>query len=292
MTYQAAQNVELPVELTQQTYAKTVGDILEIDFPVAVAKVNTAKLATFVKDADMRTYDIDDEPNLPHIVSDVRLGSDGKLRSTPSIKNIHPAFKQCAAITRELEKKLLEFRGNGDPDTYRLLMEGRANPFPKFMDGHQDAINVHADLADNPPNGRRYIAQSEQPTLFVSHDDTTRILKEYGYEHILGLEIDPNSPDLKKVQEFFLGSQNMFSAIVAQFEDIDVPDIQLQRALLEALQPAEDGVLTAFTPLTYHTSPIGKEQGRITFQADAHNSPGYHYSPADDQFLMALTRML
>ena len=287
MSHALAKSVELPQQLIDQTQARTVGELLEIDFPVAVGKINTKRLGSYAKKATMKLYDpIDEEPPKPHVVSDVRLTQKFYLRGRPGINKVHPAFAECAAITRALEEKLLPYRRENDPSSYRLLMEGRANPFPKDMPGFVKTPTVHADLEDSPPNGRRYIAQSETPTLFVSHADTMKILRDLGYDAVLGLEIDPNSYDLKAVQHIFLSPMMPFMILdtLDGGSQIDHPAARLQSALREALQPMEKGSLTAFSALTQHAVPANIDRGRVFFEAEAHNAPGYRYCPHQDLF--------
>ena len=282
MNTSSYKSVELPSQLTDQTQARTVCDQLEIDFPVNVGSIDTKRLGRYATKKNMRLYDpIDEEPPAPHVVSDVRLTQRFHLRGRPGIQNIHPAFAQCAAITRALEEKLLTYRRENDPSSYRLVMEGRANPFPKDMPCIVKYLNIHADLTENPPNGRRYIAQSKTPTLFVSHDDTMRILKDLGYDAVLGLEIDPNSYDLETLQHFFLPPL-MPLMIMGGLKDH--PASRLQSALKEALQPAKKGSLTAFTSLTFHAVPPDSDRGRVIFEADAHNTPDYRYDPQQSLF--------
>lgn len=284
----AKQNFELPQQLVDMQDAKTVGDLLEIAFPVAVGKIDTKRLATYADTADMRMYDPMDEYSLNNMtVSDVRLTRQGHFRSRPSVQNIHPSFGECAAITRELERLLLKYRDANIPaNRYRLNMEGRANPFPKDTPGFIKGPNIHADLEDCPPNGRRYLAQSETPTLFVSHDDTLRALKKYGYDKILGCKVDPKSYDLRMIQHFFLNPLiplMMMGAVQPTKEYRG-----FRSTLREALKPAAEGTLTAFTGITFHSVPPDTDRGRVLFEAEAHNAAGYRYFPDPTSLLLAL----
>ncbi|MFK7840082.1 MAG: hypothetical protein AB8B83_07090 [Bdellovibrionales bacterium] len=160
------------------------------------------------------------------------------------------------------------------PEDYRLLMEGRANPIPHNGIGAAIIPSIHGDVADNPPNGRRYLASSEQPTLFVPHDDTARILKDLGYEKVLDYKLDPSSSDLGAILGFFSNCMSGTYLIMPDAHD-NHPQSILNQAFYEALQPAELGTVTAFSPLTFHTNPGRPKLGRVLFEADAHSVPGF-----------------
>ncbi|MFK7840081.1 MAG: hypothetical protein AB8B83_07085 [Bdellovibrionales bacterium] len=70
----ATHDFELPQQLVDMQDAKTVGDLLEIAFPVAVGRFDPARLARYVDDADMRLYDPIDEKGPEALkVADVRM---------------------------------------------------------------------------------------------------------------------------------------------------------------------------------------------------------------------------
>lgn len=287
--------VELPSQLVDQMQARTVGELLEIDFPVAVGSIDRARLGSYAEVADMALYDpFDEEGPAPLNITDIRLNQSGQLHSTPEHSKIIPAFQECAAITRALENKLLRHRRDLETDNYRLSMKGRANPFPNDMVGGVILPSIHANVIDTPPNGRHYSASSVQPNFFASHADIMRVLKETGYEHILGHELDPLDRDIHEIQQLFSNSMGTMISMMGhmgnmrdpntitqegQVAETQPPRIRLQKALAEVMQPAKEGELTAFTSLTFHTNPGRPERGRVTFDAAAHNSPEYGYNP-------------
>lgn len=280
-------DIELPQQLVDASAAKTVGELLEIDFPVAVGEIDTKRLSSYATDADMSTYDpfIEDGPP-PYNAGTVRTTKSGYLRGRPSVDKTHTAFQECAAITRGIEDLLLNKTGQHTNPDYRLKMRGSVNPFSRDMRGGQIIPSIRTHIANTPPSGRHYTASSEQPDCFVSHADTLKILKDLGYDRVLGLKLN-SEQDREAIQRFFDNSFTQSFAIFLQ--DIgNSPTARMTRALYESATPRKKGELTAYSSLTFYTNQGRLNRGRTQFNADAHDDPDYRYQFSIEDSLLQM----